>query len=174
MWICRVWGRGTWHSVHVEVRGQLHEVCSLLPLHRLQGWNSAHQTCTARTLLTQPSHQPRNDLFKNDFAYVCVCAHTCMCRVYLFVCMHMSLQMHMHECVSACRDQGSTSVAFFDHFLPFLRISYWIRTSSLWLDHLASEQPPVSCPPSAEVTDACLGTWLLWGNWRFEFKFIRV
>lgn len=117
MWICMcVMGEGhTLHSVHGEVRGQRHEVCSLPPLHRFQGWHSAHQTCTSRTLL---SHLINPEMiFCKTFFCLCVCKHTYV--LCMFVCMHMSLQMHMHECVNAYRDQSQHQLPFSTTFYLF-------------------------------------------------------
>lgn len=129
----------TLHSVHGEVRGQGHEVCSLPPLHRFQGWHSAHQTCTSRTLL---SHLINPEMIFCKTFFLLMYVQTHVCATYVCMYAHVSADAHAWMCECIQRPE-STSVAFLNHFLPFLRISYWIRSWSLWpvSIHLSPVQP---------------------------------
>lgn len=175
MRICTcVRGRGTLRSVHVEVSGQLHEACSLLPY--IGARAGAQLTRLAQQGLCSLRHliNPEMIFFKIIFACVCVHMHTHICAVY--TCLYVCTRLCRCTCMKVwghADTRGQHHLSFSTTW-PLSRISYWIGSSSLWLDWPAREQPPVCGPPHAEVTDARLGTWLLWGNWSFEFKFIHV
>lgn len=65
------------HGTHVEIKGQLCEIGSLLPpLHRLQGSNPGHQTQGQVSLPTEPSHQVTHHCPDDPFARAQSCDST--------------------------------------------------------------------------------------------------
>lgn len=91
---------------------------------------------------------------------MCVQTHVCA----MYVCMYAHVSADAHAWICECMQRPkSTSVAFLNHFLPFLRISYWIRSWSLWpvSIHLSPVQPVLTSQMQALVPCFCGGSRVL-------------
>lgn len=91
-----------------------------------------------------------------------MCVQTHVCAMYVCMYAHVSADAHAWMCECIQRPE-STSVAFLNHFLPFLRISYWIRSWSLWpvSIHLSPVQPVLTSQMQALVPRFCGGSRVL-------------